>query len=315
MLLTLTHQGFAGHAGALVYVPTTFVPSDAQLSIVVFIHGFHNCVANCVLPEINACNCSAGGGYGTNQAYGLLDAFEAAAQASAARGDVGAASVAQSIFIAAEVAYDQASSDPGNWSSPGLFAAFIADVLAAPALAPLAGSPRVVTDVTRVRVFSHSGGYAVAAALATPALNGELAAVLEVGLLDSLYGSEASFDAFVRAALTRRSLGPAANETRFLSVYTDTGGTEANNRAMASRVAGWLAVANSSELMLDDDTPGTALPPAAVARIPVIFKRSSLSHDDTCRHFFSLFLSGIAYAPDATTFDATAAAVTTPIDL
>ena len=65
--------------------------------------------------------------------------------------------------------------------------------------------------------------------------------------------------------------------------------------------------------MLDDDTPGTALPPVAVARSPVIFKRSSLSHDDTRRHFFSLFLSGIAYDPDATAFDAIAAAVTTPI--
>jgi hypothetical protein len=292
VLLTLAHQGFGGHPGALVYVPTTFDASAAALSLVVFVHGFHNCVANCALPEASACNCSAGGGAGTNQAYGLIDSFEAAARAGAG-GAGGAGALAQSLFVAIEVAYDEASSATGNWSTPGTFRAFVADLLAAPALAPLTGAPRVPADVARVRVFSHSGGYAVAAALASPDVNGAFAAVLEVTLLDSLYGSEPSFDAFVQRAAAAGSLGPGAAQARFLSVYTDSGGTEANNRAMAARAAGWLA--NESSLLLFDDNASVPLPAAAVAATPVIFKRSNLTHDDTCRHYFALFLEGVRY--------------------
>ena len=303
VLLTLAHQGFSGDGrpGALVYVPTTFDATARALSLVVFVHGFHNCAANCALPEASGCNCSIGGGRGSNQAYGLIDSFEAAAAAGA--GGAGAP-VAQSLLVAVEVAYDEASSDPGNWTEPGMFAAFVADVLAAPALAPLVGAPRALADVGRVRVFSHSGGYAVAAALASPSANGNLSAVREVVLLDSLYGSEPDFDAIVQTAVAAGaaggggpgSLGPGAAQARFLSVYTDGGGTEANNRAMAARAAGWLRAANeSSALLLFDDEAGASLPAAAVAGTPLVFKRSNLTHDDTCRRFFALFLAGEQY--------------------
>ena len=298
VLLTLAHQGFSGRPGSLVYVPTTFDSAQQALSVVLFVHGFHNCVANCVLPEANGCNCSVGGGGGSNQGYDLLDSFEAAALAEATRLGGGAApstSVAQSIFVAAEVAYDEASSATGNWSTPGMFSSFLADILASSELAPLAGGPRSVADVSRVRLFSHSGGYAVLAAFATPSVNGNLSAALEVGLLDSLYGSEDAYDAFVEDALAQSRLGPGAAQARFVSIYTDTGGTAANNRAMAARAAAWLAAANASALMLDDDSLDAPLPAAAVAGTPVIFKRSNLTHDDTCRHYFALFLSGERY--------------------
>lgn len=300
VLLTLAHQGFAdGHPGALVYVPTTFDRSAAPLSLVVFVHGFHNCVANCMLPEASACNCSWGGGGGTNQAYGLIDSFERAALASAAAGDAGPASPAQSLLVAVEVAYDQASADVGNWSQPGLFRAFLADLLASPALAPLAGAPRAPDDLARVRVFSHSGGYAVAAALAAAGNGGGggggLAAAFEIVLLDSLYGSEAQFDGFVEAALAAGALGPGAAQARFVSVYTDGGGTEANNRAMAARAAAWLRAANASALLYYNDALDAPLPPQAVADVAVIFKRSNLTHDDTCRQYFALFVAGMRY--------------------
>jgi hypothetical protein len=126
-------------------------------------------------------------------------------------------------------------------------------------------------------------------------VNGGVAAALEVGLLDSLYGSTPDFDAFVQRALARGALGPGAAQARFLSVYTDGGGTEANNRAMAARAAGWLSAANESALMLVDDSLDLPLPPAAVAATPLIFKRSNLTHDDTCRFYFALFLRGVEY--------------------
>ncbi len=80
--------GFPGHPGMLVFIPSTFDPAIASLSLVhtlrthiqcrfdcvnywflcstqvIFIHGFHNCITNCVLPTANTCNCSAGGSPG-----------------------------------------------------------------------------------------------------------------------------------------------------------------------------------------------------------------------------------------------------------
>lgn len=275
VLLTLPHQGFAGHPGALAFVPAGFDPAARAVDLVVFVHGFHNCVSNCALPAAAACNCSAGGDH--NQAYGLIDSFAAAAAAPGA---------APALFLALEVAYDQASSDPGAWAQPGLFAAFLADALAAPALTRLAGGPRALSDVRRVRAFSHSGGYEVLAALATV---GNVSAVTELVLLDSLYGSTDAFDGWVRSRVAAAAFGPGAGGARFASLYTDTGGTEANNRAMAARVAGWLAAANATALMLDDDTLGP-LRPGDVGAHPIIFKRSPLTHDDTCRAFFAQLL-------------------------
>ncbi len=54
----------------------------------------------------------------------------------------------------------QASSDPGRWATPGLFAAALTEVLGDANLGPVIGA-RTLTDVMRVRLFSHSGGYQV----------------------------------------------------------------------------------------------------------------------------------------------------------
>lgn len=189
----------------------------------------------------------------------------------------------QSIFVAIEVAYDEASSDPGAWATPGQFAAFLTELLSNAALKPLAGEPRLLSNVSRVRLFSHSGGYAVLAALAEV---GGVDAVLELNLLDSLYGEITSFDSWVQSAITRGTFGTGETRVRFNSLYTDTGGTEVNNRAMATRVQGWLASANASALLHYDDTLGP-LQSTDVARHPIIFKRSNHTHDDTCRVFFA----------------------------
>ncbi len=97
-VFTLRAQGFPGHPGALVYVPTTFDAATTAFQLVVHIHGFHNCIQQCVLPAVSTCNCSVGGT--ATSSYGLLDSFQAAADASAARGDGG---LSQSLFVALEV--------------------------------------------------------------------------------------------------------------------------------------------------------------------------------------------------------------------
>lgn len=96
---TLTNQGFPGHPGAFVYVPSTFDSNRAALQLVVYVHGFNNCIQNCALPTKSGCNCSVGGD--KNVAYGLIDSFESAAIENSG------GNLAQSIFVAIEVAYDE----------------------------------------------------------------------------------------------------------------------------------------------------------------------------------------------------------------
>jgi hypothetical protein len=128
----------------------------------------------------------------------------------------------------------------------------------------------------------------VAALLAVGGLPSQMP--LELSLLDSLYGNLSTFDSFVREAIATSSLGLGPQQRRFYTFYTDLGGTEQNNRAMAARVAGWLAAANASALLRDDDGLGP-LTPAEVGGYPVVFKRSPHTHDDTCRDYFKAVLA------------------------
>ncbi len=119
--------GFPGHPGALVYIPSTFskesqkiVRINAQLclflylrdffniaqELVVYIHGYYNCIRNIVRPNDQGCNCSNGGA--VRDAFDLIGQFERAASA------VGPNRGNNWIFVAAEVAFDQANDSPGK---------------------------------------------------------------------------------------------------------------------------------------------------------------------------------------------------------
>ena len=109
-------------------------------------------------------------------------------------------------------------------------------------------------------------------------------------------------------------------QERFLSFYTDSGGTAANNRALAVVLQAWPLPPNAS-LVVDDDPPPalararrhaqeevtgnmhnaspelllvddtlTPLPPPTLSRVPVIVKRVRETHDDTCRRYFEQVL-------------------------
>ena len=44
-IFTLKNQGFDGHPGALVYVPSTFdVKTSEKIQLTVYIHGYSNCI-------------------------------------------------------------------------------------------------------------------------------------------------------------------------------------------------------------------------------------------------------------------------------
>src|SRR5262249_29584941 len=152
-----------------VYVPNGFNPTP-PLEVVVFIHGFDNCIENIVRDAGTSCTDA-----GTREAYALAAQLEASGR--------------NALLVCPEVALDQASSNPGHLADPGAFAALLDDTLA--------NLPLGTRNVGKLIVASHSGGYAAAAAIAT--VGG--VRVDELYLFDSLYGQTAQFDAWVMSDL------------------------------------------------------------------------------------------------------------------
>ena len=116
---------------------------------------------------------------------------------------------------------------------------------------------------------------------------GEVPQVRDLCLFDSLYADFAHFDAFVQSNLA--SFGPGIDQFRFSSIYTLSGGTYNNNQAMEQRAVGWVAAANRTDAMLYDNT-AKALTTEEISQFSLIFKFTSLSHEDVPRNFFYDFL-------------------------
>lgn len=282
---TLRNQGFNdGHTGALVYIPTTFDPIRARgnLEIVVYVHGYENCIRNIVRNIADACNCSAG--QDIRDAYNLIDQFE--------RASVTANSINR-IFVAAEVEYDKASDNPGRWADEGLFRAFLEELLvehvsALPELAPL--EMLTLKDVTRVRIYSHSGGYYVIGNMA--AVGGLTTVVKELCLLDSLYADFDHFDNFVQTNLP--NFGTNESQFRFSSLYTEDGGTYNNNVAMAARAQEWVKDEHCPEVYEFDNNNSSDITASQILQYSLLFKFSPLSHNDMPRtNFYDFLLSAL----------------------
>jgi hypothetical protein len=276
---TLKTQGFEGHPGALVYIPSNFnaETSVGNLEMVVYIHGYENCIRNIVRSTADACNCSTGND--VRDAYNLIDQFERASVDSES---------SNRLFVAAEVAYDQANDDPGRWAEAGVFRSFL-DELLVEKLSSVFGSDYSysVSDVSRVRIFSHSGGYYVIGNMA--AIGGMGAKVMELCLLDSLYADFQHFDDFVTSNLV--SFGTATtSQYRFSSVYTIDGGTYNNNQAMAARAKGWVTSADCEDIYQLDNDSSQELSATQLLDYSLLFKYTNLTHNDIPRNYFYDFL-------------------------
>ena len=259
-LLTLDAGAFApttAHPSALVYVPRNFDPTP-PLSVIVFIHGFSNCVENVVRDAGGECTPDGG----TRAAYSLASQLEATGK--------------NAILVVPEIDYDAQTGNPGALGNSDGFKAFLTETLA-DLSGPLHGA--TLADVGTVIVSSHSGGYQTAAAIAS---KGGVPGVVEVDLLDSLYGNTADFDAW---AMT------VAPGKRFADVYTSGGGTLANSQAMATRAQAWVP----ADQLLDDRTTDT-LTDAQYAH-ELMFKMSGLTHDGVPAYYFGKFVGTSVLAP------------------
>ena len=277
--LTLAAGAFAptpDHPSALLYVPSAFTPG-APTSLVVYIHGFNNCVDNIVRPTAAAQPCSKGGA--VRSAFNLIGQLEASGR--------------NALLLCPEVAFDKESSDPGQLGKPNGFQALVKEAL----LQVQKDLGGVDTDhLGPVVLASHSGGYAAAAAIA---VRGGIP-IAEIYLLDSLYGNSADFEAWMRQDLG--TFSGAAPRRRFASVYTDGGGTLTNNQALAIKTLGFVP---DQSAVIDDRT--TATWPPATYQHGLLFKRSMLSHDEVARYYFGTLIATSSLAQHHPAVWATAA--------
>lgn len=262
-LLTLDAGAFpktTDHPSALLYVPTGFVASSS-VSMVVYIHGFNNCVANIVRPTASGQPCKAGGA--VRNAYNLIGQLEASGR--------------NALLLCPEVAFDRASSDPGQLGVANGFRALVKEAL----LQVKADLGRIEVDqLGPVVVASHSGGYAAAAGITE---RGGVP-ISEVYLLDSLYGKSDDFESWMRRDLG--SFAGTAPRRRFATVYTDGGGTLANNQTLATKARSFVP---DTSVLVDDRT--TATWPTVTYGHGLLFKRSALTHDGVPRYYFGTLLS------------------------
>jgi hypothetical protein len=142
-------------------------------------------------------------------------------------------------------------------------------------------------DVSRIRIYSHSGGYYV---IGNMAIVGGLSQVYELCLLDGLYANFDQFNAFIQNHIT--NFGVSNNEYRFSSIYSTDGGTYNNNIAMEKNVEKWLYDVNCSNDLYFNNNIDVDLTSDIVEEYSVIFHHTHLEHNDIPRELFYEFLIG-----------------------
>src|SRR5690349_8124655 len=133
------------HPNVIVYVPQGFNVS-APIDLVIFVHGFNNCITN-VLGDPNTA-CTSGGAI--RNAYQLATQLEATDK--------------NALLVLPEVAFDQASGASGKLGTQGGFRALLEETLAN-IPAPL--GPLTFSQIDKVIVSEHSGGYGAVASMIT----------------------------------------------------------------------------------------------------------------------------------------------------
>lgn len=259
-LSDLGHAPFPAQSGpdAAVAVPSRFDPTQ-PLRLCVYFRGFSSCVTSIIGDREVAC--SPGG---PRRGFSAL-------------GNQLEASGANLILVLPELRREAQSGDPGALRNAGAFDAMMNEILGR--LEPLVPGlgRRSMSDVARLGVMSHSGGYQAVAQVvraAPPSLR-------SVALLDSLYGEDSKFAAWISAHATGFAPG---GDYRFADIYTTGGGTADHSRALYDRVLPTLRAAGAGARVMHDTTSATLDPEAYLAH-PVLFKFSALSHGGVSRYY------------------------------
>lgn len=269
----LAHAAYpgTGHPDVAVHVPPGFDPCRRP-SLVMFFHGFENCVVNAVGATDSVCT----PGSPARVALHLAEQFDAAG--------------VNAILVAPELSYDADTGNPGNLDNPGEVRAMLSELLVDD-LSPLLGVSIDVPDLDRIVVASHSGGYwAVASTLDVGGID-----VDEIELYDSLYGHYSTYSDWTTSdvSLFDPSVLPGR---RFSMIWTTGGGTYGLSEQLESDVASALSSAGlDSLLFFQEDTAPT--PTDAELAHPFVFKHSGLSHYGVPLYYFERVLAASDIAP------------------
>lgn len=246
----------AGIPNVAVVIPPSFRPVGA-LNVAVYFHGHTNCAENVIADRDGRCI----GGTATHHSSHLAAQF--------------VASGINGILVVPGLKREEATGDAGRFNRAGAFEAFLTELLSVH-LAPHIGA-KTLADVGRVSLMAHSGGYVATAAVLRGATVALAPKIVEVALLDALYGDSATFSRWVGDSAA--TLRPQANR-RFLSVYT--GGSTATNsvalgNALRSRLGG------SPVVCMNDSAVEPS--PVVLSECGVVIARSGLSHTDVSRRW------------------------------
>jgi hypothetical protein len=247
--LYLNSQAFANQfPGAVVYFPTRFDPSKA-LNVVVFIHGWYNCIQNVWRPVKAGIPCSKG--EPARMAYNLIQQVEGSGK--------------NVLLIIPEVSRNINSGNYGNLGASNGIRNLLDEILKQHLSAVFENGG--VNGIHRLIVFGHSAAYQTTSAIVR---SGGVENILrEVHMLDSLYGNAGDYENWI----SRHKTEFAEGQFKYSNIYYAS--TKDNSVAQADRVK---AIVPSSVFFSEKNA--AVKESAAMYATPVLFKASSvLSHD------------------------------------
>lgn len=250
-----------GEPNAWVYVPTGFDPK-APLRLVVFFHGFSNCLRSFVAAEGVPCR----------QFQPPRTAYSLPAQIE--RAGLG------SIAIVPQLAFDRRSSDPLKLRDKGAMKALVREVLEEH-LGPL--GKRSLDEVVDVTFVAASGG---SEALGPALTNGGLG-VTRVILMDAYYAASLDLQKFAFDEVDH-----FAKERRLAVVYSDSEPTLGPTTGFADELAFHLNAKASPALLFHEKVAREVQPDDF--RAPISFVHSKLGHDEIMRFDLWKALTAVA---------------------
>eukprot|EP00759_Apiculatamorpha_spiralis_P048698 PhF_6_TR44112/c0_g1_i1/m.67276 len=276
---TLRNQAFpnSGHPGALVHTSPTFNPQQRPYKLLVYLHGWNNCIQSIGLPFGQGAVCTSV----RRSAYSLFSNFDAQKMTNA-------------LLVFPELPYDQESGSAGQLGRTNGFRLFLEELFSDANFGSVVGGGiNIGTDIARIAVMSHSGGYGTTAAFAS---RGGVPSLRQIALFDSMYGNAADFESFIeRAARAGKIRSGDCNTFRFANFYgsstQSTSEEQAGNaRAFSQRYPSLL---ESSDLVWD--TTNTASLDTTSLNAAILFKKTTNKyHDEIPRYWFPYITSVFA---------------------
>lgn len=249
----------SNHPEVLVHAPAGF--DSARFGVVVYLHGFGNCIENVAAAE-------PGIHTPADPSADLISQLEQSGKSA--------------LLFLPETRFHEKSADPGRLGEPGGFARLFREVFERLSQDSALFADTSADSVESAILISHSGGYKAAAQIAR--FGGIY--INELCLLDSLYGELEHFDQIATAFGSDYSSGK--RQRRYINLF-GTGGTANNSRSQAVRLRSALQPYGIPQELLYFDDSDVPLDEQTL-EYPIVIKRVSTEHSDFGRTYVGTLL-------------------------